>query len=101
VGAKRNATERLIPPSHYLANAHMKLTDNQMAQVEAWMLKTFMTLPACPVCGGRIWGCEEYIFALPMWSKSLGEDGSRLAICYVCMKCSHMMLFDAAKIGIV
>lgn len=52
---------------------------------------------ACPVCGRTQWGFNDIIYELPT------KNGKEvlLALPIVCENCGYMLLFNAAKCGIL
>jgi hypothetical protein len=79
----------------------MKLTAEQQTKIDHWMGKTFPQPPVCPACGANTWTREDFVFTLPVAMRQRIGKGPKLAICCVCAKCSHLLLFDAERIGVV
>ncbi len=77
----------------------MTLSDTQRQHLENWMRSK--AILQCPVCGDDRWQFTEaaYVRALlEQGEPDLAEDKGVVRIS--CGNCGHVMLFDAATLGI-
>ena len=81
----------------------MKLTPDQVHKLISQLNENWRQPQACWICGTTQWEVSDEVFEVRSFSGGPLTLGGILApmIMITCSKCSHAVLFNALKLGIV